>query len=415
LCDTLRADHLSCYGYHRQTSPFIDSLSKKGLLFENCYSVASRTGPAVSSLFTSLYPSFHGAINSIESWDCKAVLKEERITMAEIFSNNGFDTYAVFSNINASPIFGYAQGFKKYVSVDNPIAQNVTREALKIISDRNSANPFFLYVHFLDPHSPYTPPKPYNNYFDKDYTGKISGASHGQLDRIIAGKEQASPRDIEHLIAQYDAEILYFDQQLQALFKGLESQGLLDNSLILFTADHGEEFFDHGKLLHGYTLFQEQLRVPLIILGKGLPVKRIVTPVSLIDLLPTILRIFNIPRQDQFQGRDLNPLIYGKTIKADPLFAEASLKAVLTIKFKSVIQGDWKYIYDFLNNAEELYNLREDPKETTNLINNSPSSLAQLRKIMREYVKSAMAVGNPQFKPIDKITREQLKALGYIN
>ena len=416
LCDTLRTNHLSCYGYHRKTSPFIDSLGGKGLFFETCYSTASRTGPSISSLFTSLYPGFHGAVNSIDGWDMKAFLRKENRTMAEILRDNGFHTHAVFSNVNASPRFGYHQGFDNYSFTNNPSARQVRLQALEALRTLKKKKPFFLYLHFMDPHSPYWPPEPFNNHFDPQYKGKVTGASHKQLDRIMVGKEKASAMDLEHLMAQYDSEILYFDSELRALFADLKSSRLLEDSVMIFTADHGEEFFDHGKLLHGYTLYQEQLRVPLIILGKDMPTRRISTPVSQLDLLPTLLKWLSIKEEGQFQGRDITPLLEGRKMVSTPLFAEASLKAVFTIRLKSVIKDGWKYIYDLLDKTEELYNLKEDPREKINLAGKNPDQLVKLRQQMRRFMNSMKmgAKGKKKFVPLDKKTRNQLKSLGYI-
>lgn len=412
LCDTLRADHLSCCGYYRKTSPFIDSLIERGLFFEACYAAASRTGPSISSLFTSLYPGFHGAVNSLEGEDMKAILGEGNRTMAEILRDNGFYTYAIFSNVNASPLFGYAQGFEKYTFTNNPTARHVRLEAVKVLKKLTKKKPFFLYIHFMDPHSPYTPPEPFNNYFDPQYQGNVTGGSHKQLDRIMMQKEKVSSRDIEHLAAQYDGEIRYFDNELRILFNNIESFGMLKDSIIIFTADHGEEFFEHGKLLHGYTLYQEQLWVPLIIMGKNIPIRKISQPVSLIDLLPTLLNLSGIKEKTQFQGRNI--LIKQKSMNFYLLYAEASLNAVFTIKYKSVIKNGWKYIYDVLDNSEELYNLGEDPEEKINLVSKNPPQLAQLRKQMKKFIRATAKSSGQTITPIDEKTREQLKTLGYI-
>ena len=416
LCDTLRADHLSCYGYHRTTSPFIDSLKTRGLFFKKCYSNASRTGPSISSLFTSLYPISHGAVNSLESWDLKAVLDEKNVTMAEILRKNGFYTHAVFSNVNASPEFGYAQGFKSHSFDNYQSAQKVRLSVIKILKKLKRKKPFFLYLHFMDPHNPYKPPEPFDNYFDPDYQGMIEDDKPGLFDDIMSENQKLSPRDLSHISAQYDAEILYFDRELQSLFQSLDSMGLIEDSVIIFTADHGEEFYEHGKFLHGYTLYQEQLHVPLIILGKDIPVKKISVPVSLLDLLPTLLSWMNIEiKTDRpFQGRDITPLFKGDTLPPPILFAEASLNAVFTIKYKTIIKEDWKYIYDFLHDSEELYNLETDPGEQSNLVSHQVKQLAIFRQEMQNFLRMAPGEIRQKFVPLDKKSREQLKNLGYI-
>jgi arylsulfatase A-like enzyme len=225
-------------------------------------------------------------------------------------------------------------------------------------------------------------------------------------------KEKVSSRDIKHIAAQYDGKIRYFDSELRILFKNIESFGMLKDSIIIFTADHGEEFFEHVKLLHGYTLYQEQLRVPLIIMGKNIPIRKISQPVSLIDLLPTLLNLSGIKEKIQFQGRNI--LIKQKSMNFYPLYAEASLNAVFTIKYKSVIKNGWKYIYDVLDNSEELYNLGEDPEEKINLVSKKTPQLDQLRKQMKKFIRSTTKSSGQALTPIDEKTREQLKTLGYI-
>ena len=273
LVDTLRADHLGCYGYARPTSPFLDSLAARAVFFESCSAVAPRTEPSVASLFTSLYPSRHGAVNSLTVRDQKQVLPERVVTLAEMFRANGYGTAAVLTNGNASARFGYAQGFETSPMLHDARAAAVGTRALAELGKLGAERPFFLYLHYMDPHSPYLPPVPYQNHFDPEYRGTILGTSHEQIFRILAGEETATARDIEHLIAQYDGEILYLDQALRTLFSALRAEGYLENTLILFTADHGEEFWDHGKLFHGYTLYQEQLHVPLFVWGEGLRVQ----------------------------------------------------------------------------------------------------------------------------------------------
>jgi arylsulfatase A-like enzyme len=335
--------------------------------------------------------------------------------MAEILGDNGFRTYAIFSNINASPKFGYDQGFEKYNFVKKPTARNVRLQSMKALRSLKRKKPFFLYLHFMDPHSPYWPPEPYDKHFDPLYKGEITGQSHKQLDQIMLGKVKFSQQDLEHLVAQYDAEILYFDSELRALFADIESLGLLENSIIIFTSDHGEEFFEHGKLLHGYTLYQEQLRVPLIILGKGIPKRRIRSTVSSLDILPSLLSLLNIKENTRFQGRDITPILDKKAINASPLFAEASLNAVFTIKFKSVILDDWKYINDLLNNSEELYNLKENPAENNNLASKNPDQLTKMRDMMNKFIQSTVTGLKRKLIPLDKKSKKQLKSLGYIN
>ncbi|MFH1845319.1 MAG: sulfatase [bacterium] len=418
LCDTVTARHLSCYGYPRCTSAFLDSLATEGIFFESCYSVASRTGPAVSSLFTSRYPSFHGAVNSIEAWDMKAVLREENLTLAEILQQHGYRTAALFSNVNASPGFGYGQGFDTTIFEDGEnagIIRSIMEQELATLVD---SQPFFLYAHFIDPHVPYQPPERFNHFFGPEARATIKTSNHRNLDRVLRGDIELSDQMLQQLIDQYDAEILYFDEQLRRLFVTLARLDLLDSSLIIVTSDHGEEFLEHGKLMHGYTLYQEQLHVPLVLLWPESSPRRVTTAVSLLDIAPTVLSLLEIDPGTNLQGRDLTPLLLEEPVdrvEPVPFFGEASLKAVFTIQSKSVIDGRWKFIRDLRSGAEELYDLADDPGESVNLVDSQPDVRANMLRLLHDFQNARTDTLQPHFVPLDEETSRQLRSLGYLD
>ena len=267
--DTLRADHLSCYGYERTTSPNIDAIAQKGIIFRNAIAPSSWTAPSMASLFTSVYPVNHGVIHGIgykkgETINIQEVFSAELRTLPEILQEQGYSTFGVASNLHLSEKFGFARGFDYFHCLPWVPAERVNGTIASWQDEIKNADKFFLWVHYFDPHHFYQARSPWI----EDYTSQaltdelgLSQKTWSELTSLIPMLQQ-NPQALANLIALYDSEINFVDSAIGDLFKGL---ALDDNTLVIITADHGEEFLDHGGLGHGESLYQEVIHIPLIV------------------------------------------------------------------------------------------------------------------------------------------------------
>jgi arylsulfatase A-like enzyme len=390
--DTLRPDHLSCYGYHRATSPHVDEMAGGGVLFENAISQAPWTLPSFASVFTSLYPTQHGA-TTVET-----MMRTTFPTLAGILSENGYATGAVVNAPVLRSDYGLNRGFGFYNEPPGEIerpADRVTREALEWIGDLED-RPFFAFVHYFDPHLAYAPPPPYDRLYDPGYEGTIG--SSFDLD-YFSSKEASVIReeinlldaaDRNHIVSLYDGEVAFTDQAVGDLLNGLGESGLDDNTLIVFLSDHGEEFFEHGGLDHGHSLYGELIRVPLVFrLPGGSPGGvRIARQVRLIDVAPTILDCVGINGEFQFEGVSLMGLMRGEDFSGSPgsglmgpdfCLSEAMRR---TNTVKSITSYPWKLIEDMASREYSLFNLESDPQEQDNLGNSEPAILSRLDALL---------------------------------
>jgi len=417
LVDTLRADHLSCYGNPVVKTPHIDKLASQGVLFQKAFSQCSWTRPSVASLFTSTYPSFHGAITKEDA------LTEQITTLAEVLKKNGYYTVGFINNPFIIPLFGFHQGFDSYVITyqplrDRPLYAHHMNQLILPWLEKNASKPFFLYIHTLDPHDPYTPPPPFDTMYEKDYKGSIDGSSEtmGQIQR---GEIKVTPRDIQHLEALYDGEISLNDAAFGELIKKLKELQIYDRSLIIFTSDHGEEFYEHKGLKHGLTLYEEQINIPLIMkCAPHFPAgKKISSMARIIDIMPTILELVNITIPQQCQGSSLLPLINGEVKSlTDEIYSEEDYDERV---LQSIRGGKWKLISYSKTGSLELFNLLKDPKEQHNLAADYPKLTASLMEKIKSWHQEQLdrRAGLPKAKAkkLSPETIKQLKALGYLN
>jgi arylsulfatase A-like enzyme len=250
-----------------------------------------------------------------------------------------------------------------------------------------------------------------------DYRGRITGAHH-QLDEVVAGSLELDDADLLQLRALYDAEIGYLDSQLGALFAALEVKGLLDESLLVFVSDHGEELLDHGSALHGYTLYEEQLRIPLMIRHPELPARRISRLSRQVDVLPTLLELLGIAIPEPVQGESLVPAMRAEQSPdvgdEAPVFAEGSLRAVKTVALDSYTRGDWKLIETRVPEArKQLFNLRNDPQERHDRLASEPE-VAERMSVELQRFRDALPVGRSEVVPLGKEEIRELQSLGYL-
>jgi arylsulfatase A-like enzyme len=375
--DTVRPDHLGAYGYERGTSPRIDQLAAEGVLFENAVSQAPWTHPSFATVFTSLYPTQHGATT------VGTRMSEGFPTLAGILGEYGYATGAVINAPSLSPKFGVNRGFDHYDILEpwsERPADVVTRSALEWI-DLQHDQPFFLFVHYFDPHMPYAPAAPYDTLFDPDYGGTLGASFNivgtaGLREEWVGQYDSWPDPDKDHIVALYDGEIAFADRAIGELIDGVAKRGLRDRTLVVFLSDHGEEFFDHGGLDHGHSLFDELIHVPLVVSlpGRISPTTRISQYVRLVDVMPTILDLLGLEQPPHLEGVSLKPLLIRtgtphrggeRLLPPGICYAEALRHRITT---KSLTAYPWKLIYDVSTQERLLFDLEADPGEQENLM-----------------------------------------------
>jgi len=315
IADALRADHLSCYNYTRTTSPHIDSLAKKGILFTHAYSQSSWTKPSIASIFTSSYPSVHRAGHIKSRYGYSRFLHAGAVTLAEIMKQNNYRTYGVLNNPSISAKFGFDQGFEKFenneiIPADVPTQETYSKviNYLREIKDDN----FLLVWHIIDPHWPYCPPPEFRNFIDGAYRGRFQQCfTTSYAAPLVNGSMGLSDAEIEHIINLYDGEVRYTDYQMGKLLEAIKQMELEQRVTLIFTSDHGESFLEHGHFGHEFPMYEENLRIPLIIFDSRFDAKTISTIVESIDIMPTIMELVDIPVTPELQGQSLLPLLGG--------------------------------------------------------------------------------------------------------
>ena len=308
LIDTLRRDRLGAYGYSLNTSPHLDALADDGVLFTNSIAQSSWTRASVASIFTGVHPRSHGVNGRTNE------LSSEALTMAAILSASGYQTAGFVTNGNVSPNFGFDHGFETYVHLRerrttevHVLSDTLNEQAFAWLESRDTERPFFLYLHAVDPHDPYTPRSPFREQYIQTRQYPDLVAPRQLFERRLTDHEAAAISS--ELGALYDAEVAFTDHHFGQLVAWLKNNGLYDSTAILAVSDHGEEFFEHGGWGHGSTLYQEQLAVPLIVkfpgqVGAG---QRVDALAQHVDLLPTILDLLGIEGPPHLQGSSLWP------------------------------------------------------------------------------------------------------------
>ena len=414
MVDTLRADHLGYGGYERETSPNLDEFVAGATAFMNHYSHASRTGPSVASLLTSLHVRSHGVVNPLGEPDGKGVLEESRTTLAEMLSAGGYTCRAIVSNPNVQGRYGFAQGYERFEGVAPWTDAGVINDRAVQWIDQMKAGPFFLYLHYMEPHSSYNAPAIFQRLFvDPHYSGPITGSAK-QVEEILCGNLEVTPEDEEHLAGLYDQEVRCWDDRFGEFVRALKERRVLENTVIVIVADHGEEFFEHGSVFHGLTLYGEQLHVPLVIRAPGLAPRRISTLTRNIDVVPTVLELAHVPASADLQGRSLVPLMNGKPGEDLPVFSEAGVRGCKTAKRRSFQTREWKYVETFIPNdyPRELYHLLTDPNEQNNLFTSRGDVAEQMMAMLEEFLQD-VPEGTSRSVTLDKEEIERLRALGY--
>lgn len=419
LVDTLRADHLSLYGYGRKTSPNLEAFARGAVVFRSARSQASCTFPSVNSMFTSQWPNrFLGQPNNSFGIP-KAVT-----TIAEVLRQKGYKTMAVSASAvvrdnpsRFNPNGGFGAGFDVFHEscVWKP-AGCVNRAALPLL--QNGDKPFFLYLHYIDPHGPYDPPKQHQRQFEVGSTDKEfirNGDANPIGSWLYAGKRdpKVTPEDMEYLVGLYDDEIAYFDGRLAELLAEVKKRGLLENTLIVFSADHGEEFLEHGHIKHCRAVYDASIHTPLLIKVPGQPARDVDAAASNIDLSPTILDLLGIDASPlNPQGRSLRPFLEGK---ADDPKAGARYQFSMIAAVRSVSDGRYKLIEDLGKGTSALYDTKTDPKETKDILTQERRIYHRLHKELEAWLERAEGAASASLSLKNAAEAEKkLRALGYL-
>lgn len=423
VVDSLRADHLTPYGYERETSPALELMASKGTLFERAYSAAPWTMPSVASILTGQHPSHHGVTNT------DRVLPGELTTMAELLRQRGYTTAAVISHHLIGKRFRFEQGFDEFVEDDVGGAkyistQGVTRKAsdfLRSVSKGARREPFFLFVHYFDPHYDYRDHEAIE--WASPRAGRLNGsegigALRGMLDDM-------TEEEIAFLVDRYDEEILFTDAGFGRLIKNLENLGFGDDTLVVFTADHGEEFLGRGWLGHMRTLYDELVRVPLLISGPGVPKnQRLKSPVSTVALLPTLLELMGLDANADLQ---LPESSFASIIHAggalddayafcevDYLGVEEGRPGLKTTHKKAVVGPRYKFVRDDRSGELELYDLLKDPGEQTDISEAEVSLAQELEARLDRHLEAAKRNALvAEKRKINQAEFKDLQQLGY--
>jgi len=400
VLDTLRADHLGCYGYFRDTSPNLDRLAKEGILFKDAHATAIATGPGFTSIITGLSPIHHRFY--LTPWNIPNLIDfdDEIPTIAELVQANleGVTTAAFDNLINfSSHMDQFVRGFEYYINPTRDpgpvhaslLGGEVNKRLLPWLKEHRDEQ-FFLFVHYWDPHTPYNQPEEFRRVFEH---------KPGRLDDLEVRKAPAgydyvpgwgkvgelwepSPEEGKPTIDLYDGEIRYVDHLVGEVVHALDELGIAERTVIIVTSDHGEQLGQHGLYDHR-GLHEAVIHIPLIIWGPGVIEggKVVEGYVQQADIAPTVLSLFGVPESKwpHFDGTSLLKFASGEEPPREEIFVEDH-------EFRAVIRGRWKYIRNYFERTEELYNLADDPMEVVNLAPQRRELTEELRERLNQWV-----------------------------
>ncbi|MBI4004252.1 MAG: sulfatase-like hydrolase/transferase [Candidatus Omnitrophica bacterium] len=456
--DALRPDHVSAYGYERRTTPSLDQLAREGARFTEAYANSSWTKTSVPTMLASIYPSAHNVHHMASG------VPESLLLLPEVLQLHGYATGIFSANSFVSPLFGFDQGVEEFYHEDVSFFKNLMlghilaslRQYSPAITwvyrglinldlpapfgnRRNIAapglnkalldwvrtlegRPFFAYMHYMEPHTPYAPPAPFDTLFDPAYRRPYE--TDGPISEGFEPFERSdalTPQRRQNLIAQYDGEIAYVDQMIGELFRRLKELGLYERTVVIITADHAETFYEHGGWGHGKSLFNEVLRVPLLIRYPTVfPAGTVVEAVARhVDLMPTILELCSIAPAGFMEGTGLVSLVQDPEAAGDarPVYSEL-LRPARGSYGRAVQDGDFKLIEVHTHDEERwlLFDLAQDPGEQHPLDVEAHPMGPPLKELLASFQERAarMAVA-PKTVKIDRETRDRLRAVGYLH
>jgi len=423
IIDTLPAEHSSAYGYERSTTPNLKRFSEDGILFKHAVAPSPWTLPSIASIFTGNYPSRHLAGWHLEPYTKEdrqlAVMRQEMVTLAEMFQNHGYQTVGFFNNPFTHPGYGLKKGFDMYdhVGGDNLNirgAKQTTDDAIRWI-DLHGEKPFFMVVHYFDPHLAYNPPIDFALPYIAFYEGELKNPFNPELSEVRSGELKLSEEDKEFIVGLYDGEVAAVDSQMGRLMGYLRAKKLYDNSLIIVTADHGEEFWQHGGFEHGHSLHREVVEVPLVMKYPGVDYagKEVSEYISLVDIFPTVAEFMKWPLPFSIDGVSLYPRAGRLTVLPHSLVSE-------NIHYgpqKQAFYADgFKLIVTRLTGETRVYDLSKDPYEKNDVFGKVevPESVKFQIEHIAKNLQEHLEKGTPEAAMIDEETLEKLKSLGYL-
>jgi arylsulfatase A-like enzyme len=422
VVDTLRRDHVGCYGHSLDSTPNIDRLARDGARFDQMISASSFTVPSVMSLFTGLPPTLHRT-------GFNSKLPSSLTTLAAELHTRGYQTAGVSPNPSTRPSFGFGVGFDTYlddaaiIERDSSVLLNrgktmtirdvttsevTTRLANEWLEQkRDGTKPFFLFALYLDPHADYVPPPPYDKLFDSGYVGMVDG-------HMYAAPLDRTEREKTHVKALYDGEIRCADEQIGKLLAKLDQLGLADNTLVMLTADHGEEFWEHGRTLHGHSLYDELIRVPCIVrwpasIEAGL---NIPDQVSGVNVMPTLLEAAGAHIPVQCQG----PSLLGLLARREKLPPQVCYSETIfeSKALRMVRSAGQKMIMELRAGTPRFYDLTRDPGERDDLrMEDRFKALAASYDDYMVFMQAHLDNEAPQKPELDGAAIERLRQMGY--
>jgi len=409
--DACRSDYIGCYGHTNDTSPFLDEVAGKGILFSNAFVNTHGTTPSHTTILTSLYQETHRVefSSKIGPISERRPIPLEAKQIQEILQSNGYLTIGVTGGGNMNGRLGFNRGFDDFY--DQPMSiEKQSAKLLELVDKHNDGNkPVFMFFHTYEVHSPYKAPLEYRNQFTK-HESNFDPTSENLL-KVANTSSVLSLEDLAYIREQYEAEIKYTDDTLRNMLTELGKRKLMDNAMVVIMADHGEEFAEHGGMLHRGNLYEELLHIPLIIWGSqvesGKKDRRIV---SCIDIAPTILTAARIAVPDEMMGRNL----LGSEKKLDSEGEEVVFSQFRNEKY-SARTLEWKLICSRNFSRRELYNLLEDSAEMDNRAAKNKPVADYLEREIKEWLKGLPRLNDSEkVITVNKREQQQLKALGYV-
>lgn len=407
VIDTLRQDHLGIYGHFRDTSPHIDDLARRSVLYTRAFSQAPWTTPSIAALLTSRYPTSLGITKE------SSALDEDLWLLPEELSRAGYVTGAVVSHSFCSAEWGFDQGFE-YFDETNVLGHaavtstGVTDRAIEFL-EAYSGEPVFLFVHYFDPHVSYVEHEEHRlGGTPSDYTGWVRS---GMVFREIRQRrDEITAADIQELSRIYDSEIRHTDAQVGRLLQYLDGAGRLEPSLVILTADHGEAFMEHGYFGHAKRLHNSLVQVPLVIHYPGIPPQVVDDPVGLVDIYPTVTAVLGLPTPESVEGTPLLDAATGQLRAPEAVFSETDRFR----PWRSVVLGNHKLILDVKAGEVSLYDIERDPGERHDLSASQPERADALRQRIEAWRRLQQPPASPREAEIDPEERRRLEQLGYL-
>jgi len=424
--DTLRADHLGCYGYRRPTSPRMDGLTRRGTVFDQAYTYWPKTRGSFVALLTGK-PASRTGYSKVHQ-----VLLDLNLTLASVLRGAGYETAAVVDNPNVAARLGYAKGFDSYretweeksLLTETEKARSITEDAVRRLRDARAERPFFLWLHYVNPHAPYTPPAPFDTAFLDD------AARAGPRLAVVPGLHGGIPKQwavpgqdrLGYYVAQYDGEIAAVDQEVGRVLDALDSSAAKANTLVVVTSDHGESLGEHDYFFdHGEDLFDPCLRIPLVMVAPGAPGgRRSDALASTLDIVPTVLDAVKVSYPPDLAGESLLRVVQG---------AAPPLRAKLFGQNDRNLSGSWDRRYKVVatpeaeRNRYALYDRRVDPGETRDVAASRPDELRLARRELELFLEQAgrdfarlmpLLEGKPGATAMSPEACEQLRSMGYV-